>query len=66
MDASEKVFRKIKSDLALKGITFAGIGRQVGANRQQIWQVARGLEKTKRIREAIAAAIGRDPWASAN
>jgi hypothetical protein len=65
MDIKEIIFRNIKADLAMRGMTFAriGTGLEPSRSRQQVWQVAKGLIDTAYIRRAIAEAIGRDPWA---
>lgn len=66
MDHNEQIFREIKSRLALKGVPFLGIARDLGVTRQQLWSVAKGREKTQYIREAIVEAIGYNPWGDSN
>ncbi|MEW6186713.1 MAG: helix-turn-helix transcriptional regulator [Thermodesulfobacteriota bacterium] len=60
---NDTVFRQIKSDFALRGLTFANIADQLGCTRSMITQVAKGKAKSSRVREFIATTLGRDPWA---
>jgi transcriptional regulator with XRE-family HTH domain len=63
MEANEQIFREIKAGIALKGLTLKEVGDRIGVSRSFIWQVAKGMSKTQRVRDAIAEALGRDPWA---
>ena len=59
----EQIFREIKSGLALKGLTLAGIANTLGVGRSWVWQVAKGMADNQKVRQAIAEALGSDPWA---
>ena len=61
-DLDEHIFREIKVALAIKGISLTDIANKLKRSRQQIWQISKGISKTKYIRRAISEAIGRDPW----
>ena len=63
---SKQLAREIKADLALTGITQSAIARKLRVTPNAVWSVIHGKNKPRRIREAIARAIGRDPWRGAN
>ena len=54
---------EIKSEFALRGLKLVDIANQLDVSRSMVSQVAKGLVKTQRVREAIAVAMGKDPWA---
>lgn len=59
--------QKVKIELIKKGIPAAGIARQMGVSRQAIYQTVDGIIKSRRLRKAIAEAIGvkiEDLWPS--
>lgn len=62
-DLNQQISRKIKSEFALRGLTYAEIAAQLGCNRNWISQVVSGFQKNERVRRAIVEAIGKDPWA---
>ncbi len=53
----EKV-RKIKSKLALRGVTQAQIAKRKGVSKQFVSQVISGIRRTAYIQDAIAEAVG--------
>ncbi len=50
---------EIKILLLRAGVTQANIGRKVGVSRSFINQIIKGQRQTKRVRMAIAKAVGR-------
>ena len=51
--------RQIKAALILKGITQTSIAKELGVPVSLVCMVISGAEKTPRVRQAIAAAIGK-------
>lgn len=59
--------QKVKIELIKKGIPAAEIARQMSVSRQAIYQTVDGIIKSRRLRKAIADAIGlrvEDLWPS--
>lgn len=50
--------QKIKIELIKKGIPAAEVARRMGVSRQAIYQTIDGIIKSRRLRKAIAEAIG--------
>lgn len=50
--------QKIKIELIKRNIPAAEIGRRMGVSRQAIYQTVDGIIKSRRLRRAIAEAIG--------
>jgi hypothetical protein len=61
-EINEQIFRQIKSEFALRGLKWVDIARDLGCTRSWVNQVAMGIQKNIRVRQAIAEAIGKDPW----
>lgn len=57
--------RRIRLELAGKGITLAEIGRRCEppVSRQYVHMTLSGLRAPARVRAAIAEALGWNPWA---
>jgi transcriptional regulator with XRE-family HTH domain len=62
-DLNEQISRQIKSEFAIRGLSFTDVAKQLDCTRSMISQVAKGIQKTPRVRRAIASAMGKDPWA---
>lgn len=58
----EQLARKIKAELALRGITQASIALKVGKTRQHVTQVISGKSTNPVTRKAIAKAAQFNPW----
>ena len=59
--------QKVKIELIKRNIPAAGIARGMGVSRQAIYQTVDGIIKSRRLRKAIAEAIGvevEDLWPS--
>ncbi len=54
--------RSVKAHLALRGITQSAIARRLKVTPQMVSHVIAGRRASRRVRKAIATAIGRDPW----
>ena len=52
---------EIKAALLLRGVTQARIARECGCDRSVVANVIAGRRHTRRVREAIAAALGVPP-----
>lgn len=50
--------RQIKAQLILAGITHKQIAESLGVQRPSVSEVVGGLKKSKRIRAAVARALG--------
>jgi lambda repressor-like predicted transcriptional regulator len=59
----EHEIKQVIRDLEDRGVSLAAIGRELGVTRQSVSRTLRRPAESARIREAIAAKLGRDPWA---
>jgi transcriptional regulator with XRE-family HTH domain len=59
MNATE--LRQVRGELLAKGHTMASIAAELGLSRQHVRRVLIGAETSARVRQAIAARLGRDP-----
>jgi DNA-binding NarL/FixJ family response regulator len=56
---------EIRIELLRRGITMSDIARQLGCSRQNVQHTIRGRQRSLRVRQAVAAAIGKqtqDVW----
>lgn len=61
--------REIKALIVLKGTSISDIARQARVSRQWVSMVVNGHKKSKRIRKAIAQAVGKpveELWPNGN
>lgn len=55
--------KQIIRDLEDRGHSLADIGRELRVSRQHVGRVLRRPWESKRVRDAIVAKLGRDPFA---
>lgn len=62
-------YREIKALIVLNGISISDIARQAKVSRQWVSMVVNGHKKSRRIRKAIASAVGKsveELWPNGN
>ena len=58
-----KEIQEIRGDLLKIGHTYASIAKELGVTRQHVRDVVVGKAASARVRAALLAKLGRDPWA---